>query len=143
MNIRLADPEDLLAIKEIASLLYIELPGFVWNTEDFIKKQIERGEYYVAENDGKISGIISFRERNGIMYIETLAVAKDVQARGVGSGLVDFAKRFAKENGYKILRTASFYEYGVRDYWIKQGFRLLDEPGEYSGHKFYRFELNL
>lgn len=143
MNIRHATLEDLKTIKETAGLLYIEMPDFVWNTEEFIKGQIERGEYYVAEDEGKVVGIVSLRERNGMMYIETLAVAKTVQSSGIGSKLVEFAKEFSRKNNFKIMRTTSFYEYGIKDYWVKQGFRLLDEPGEYSGHEFYRFELNL
>lgn len=140
MNIRQANLDDLAAIKEVADLLYIEMPDFVWNTEEFIKKQIERGEYFVAEENDKIVGIVSLRERNKMLYIETLAVAKDIQSSGIGKKLIDFAKQFAKENNFKILRTTSFYEYGIKDFYIKQDFRLLDEPGEYGGHKFYRLE---
>lgn len=143
MNIRQATLEDLKTIKETADLLYIEMPDFVWNTEEFIKGQIEKGEYYVAEDEGKVAGIVSLRERNGMMYIETLAVSKNVQSKGIGSKLVEFAKDFAGKNNFKIMRTTSFYEYGVKDFWLKQSFRLLDEPGEYGGHKFYRFETEL
>lgn len=149
MNIRQATLEDLKPIKETADLLYIEMPDFVWNTEEFIKDQIERGEYYVAlssealAKEEQIVGIVSLRERNRMLYIETLAVSKNTQSKGVGSKLVEFAKDFAGKNNFKTMRTTSFYEYGVKDYWLKQGFRLLDEPGEYAGHKFYRFETEL
>lgn len=143
MEIRKANLEDAAAIKIIADLLYLDIPGFDWNKEDFIKGQIERGEYYVGEDNGKIAGIISLRERNGMMYIETLAVAKDVQSAGIGSKLVKFAKEFARKNNFKIMRTTSFYEYGVKDFYIKHGFRLLDEPGEYGGHKFHRLDFEL
>lgn len=140
VQIRKARTEDLKRIVEIAKVLYLDIPDFVWTTEDYIKKQIEKGEYFVAEEDSKIIGITSLRGRNRMLYIETLAVAKDIQAKGVGSKLVAFAKQFARENGFKILRTTSFYEYGVKDFYIKNGFQLLDEPGQYSGHKFYRLE---
>ncbi len=143
MIIRLANYSDIKAIKKIADLLFVEMPDFIWNTEDFIKKQVEKGEYYVYEDEDRIIGIISLRERNGMLYIETLAVSKDIQSKGIGSKLVDFAKKFALENGFKIMRTTSFYEYGVKDFWIKHGFRLLDEAGEYGGHKFYRFQFDL
>ncbi|MEK7537191.1 MAG: GNAT family N-acetyltransferase [Patescibacteria group bacterium] len=143
MKLRLANSGDLKAVKEIAGLLYIDMPDFVWDTEEFIKKQIKRGEYYIGEENGKTAGMVSLRERNGMLYIETLAVVKDAQSSGIGSKLVEFAKKFAKDKGFKILRTTSFYEYGVKDFYIKQGFRLLDEPGEYNGHKFYRLEFKL
>lgn len=144
MEIRQANLKDIGNIKEIADSLYLDIPNFVWNTEDFIKKQVEKGEYYVFEDPtaggNRVLGIMSLRDRNGMMYIETLAVAKDIQSRGIGSKLVGFAKEFALKKGFNILRTTSFYEYGVKDFWLKQGFLLLDEPGEYSGHKFYRLE---
>lgn len=143
MNIKKAKLEDIAAIKSIANLLYLDISGFDWNKEDFIKSQIEKGEYYVAEENEKIIGITSLRDRNGRLYIETLAVAKDIQSSGLGKKLVEFAKQFARDNNFKILRTTSFYEYEVKDFWIKQGFRLLDEPGEYGGHKFYRFQFRL
>ena len=143
INIRLANQEDGGAIKKIADLLYLDIPEFNWNKDDFIKGQIKKGEYYVAEENGKIIGITSLRDRNSRLYIETLAVAKDIQSSGIGKKLVEFTKQFAKENNFKIMRTTSFYEYGVKDFWIKQGFKLLDEPGQYSGHEFYRLELKL
>ena len=143
INIRSASLKDVRAIKEIADLLYLDVSGFEWNKEDFIKKQIKKGEYYVGEENGKTVGVMSLRERNVMLYIETLAVAKDTQAKGVGSKLVEFARQFAREKNFKIMRTTSFYGYNVKDFWIKQGFRLLDEPGEYSGHKFYRLETEI
>lgn len=143
MKVRKATLEDIKTITEIAQILHLDIPDFVWTTEDFIRKQIERGEYYVTEQNGTAVGAMSLRERSSMFYIETLAVAKDIQSKGVGPKLVDFAKHFAKENGFKILRTTSFYEYGVKDFYIKHGFYLLDEPGEYGGHKFYRLEYKL
>ena len=143
MEIRKADSKDIAAIKKIADLLYLDILGFEWNKEDFIKGQIEKGEYYLAEENGIAVGAISLRDRNGMIYIETLVVAKDIQTRGIGRQLVEFAKQFARENNFKILRTTSFYEYGVKDFYIKQGFKLLDEAGEYGGHKFHRLEFVL
>lgn len=141
--IRKANLEDLAAIKNIADLLYLDIPGFNWNKEDFIKDQVEKGEYYIAEEGDKAVGAMSLRSRNNMLYIETLAVSKDIRSLGIGSGLVDFAKRFAREKGFIILRVTSFYEYGVKDFYLKHGFRLLPEPGEYGGHKFHRLEFEL
>lgn len=145
MDIRKADLGDVAAIKKIADLLFLDIPGFVWTTEDYIRKQIEKGEYFIAQENNKAVGVMSLRDRNKMLYIETLAVAKEAQSKGVGSRLVEFAKKFAKENNFEILRTTSFYEFDprVKDFWIKHGFRLLDEPGEYGGHKFYRLQFKL
>ncbi len=126
MEIYKANPEDAQKISEIVQILYLDIPDFVWTSIEFIKKQIERGEYYIAGENGKAVGAMSLRERNGMLYIETLAVVKDIQSKGVGSKLVEFTKQFARENNFKILRTTSFYEYGVKDFYINQGFLLLN-----------------
>lgn len=143
MDIRQAKLEDIEKISEIVQVLQLDIPEFVWTSREYVKKQVEKGEYFFGCEDGVPVGALSLRERNGILYIETLAVAKDAQLRGIGSKLVDFAKEFAKKKGFKKMRTTSFYEYGVKDYWLKQDFRLLEEPEEYGGHEFYRFELDL
>lgn len=143
MGIRKANFEDAKVIAGIVQALFLDIPDFVWTAEDYIGKQVERGEYFIAEENGKAVGVVSLRDRNRIMYIETLVVAKDAQSSGIGSKLVEFAKKFAEDKGFKILRATSFYEYGVKDFYIKNGFQLLDEPGEYSGHKFHRLEFKV
>ncbi len=143
MNIRRAELKDKKDILEIANLLYINIPDFVWNTEEFVERQIKDKGYYVAEKEGRIAGIISFRERNNKMHIETLAVANDSQSEGVGAELIEFAKKFTKEKGLFILRVYSFYEYKTVDFYLRQGFSLLMGPGRYNGHKYYRFEMRV
>jgi len=140
MEFRKAEERDLMAIKEVANLLYLDMPNFIWNTEGFINKQIAGGNYFVAEDKGKIVAGISFRNRKDRMYIESLVVAPDFQSNGVGKKLIEFAKNFAKGKGFKILRVCSFYEYKAVDFYVKQGFKKLKIPGIYNGHMYHRFE---
>ena len=144
MNFEKAKPEDKKDILEISNLLYIEsIPQFVWNTPEYITRQIESGEYFLAKDGQKTAGIISFRERWGKMYVETLAVTKEYQLNGIGALMLDFAKKIAKEKGFRTLNICSFYEYNALDFYLKNGFSLLRKPGKYNRHKFYRFEINL
>jgi len=143
MQLRKADFNDKQKILQLANLLYIEMPDFVWNTEVYIVRQIDRGEYFVAEEGGGIVGIISLRVRNGKMYIETLAVAPERQSDGLGTTLIEFAKHFAKEKGFGALCACAFFEYQNKDFYLKKGFSLLPWTGEYSGHQFHRFEIKL
>jgi N-acetylglutamate synthase-like GNAT family acetyltransferase len=144
MNLRKATQEDKKAILKLVGLLYIEgIPGFVWS-EEFVDRQIKSGEYYLAETDGgEAAGVISFRKRADRMYIETLAVDEKRRSEGIGTHLITFAKNFTKEKGLSTLRACSFIEYDKVDFYLKQGFALLDVLGNYGGHKFYRFHMEV
>jgi GNAT superfamily N-acetyltransferase len=140
MIIRKAELKDKKDILEIANLLYLDIPNFVWNTDEFVDRQIKNGEYFLAEEE-KIVGIISLRQRKNKIHIETLATTDDHQSGGIGTQLIRFAKEFAKEKGFGILRVYSFYEYKTVDFYLKQGFSLLRKPGIYNNHEYYRFEM--
>src|SRR5688572_7845890 len=101
MNLRKAELKDKHTIQEITNLLYLNMPDFVWNTVDFIEKQIQRGEYFVMSDNGTIAGVMSLRERKNGLHIETLVIRKEYQAKGFGSQFIEFAKNFAQERGIK------------------------------------------
>lgn len=144
MGIRKANQEDKKNILDIVGILYIDMPGFVWNKEEFVEKQIKKGEYFIAESDdGKTMGIVSFRQRGEKMYIETLVVAKEHQSQGVGRSLVEFAKEHTKKNDVHFLCACAFLEYDTAGFYLKQGFNLLEMLGSYGGHKYYRFQMEV
>jgi N-acetylglutamate synthase-like GNAT family acetyltransferase len=143
MNLKKAELKDKKDILEIANLLYLDIPNFIWNTEEFVDRQIRNGEYFLAEIEGQIVGIISFRRRENKMYIETLAITNDRQSKGMGRQLIEFAKKFTKKKGIDVLRACSFYEYKTVDFYLKRGFSLLEKPGIYENHKYYRFEMRI
>ncbi|KPJ71280.1 hypothetical protein AMJ50_02630 [Parcubacteria bacterium DG_74_3] len=143
MNLRKAEPKDKKNILEITNLLYLNIPDFVWNTERVVERQIQNGEYFLTEIGGKTVGAISFRQRKDKMYIETLVVTNDHQSEGVGTQLIEFAKKFTKEKRFNVLRACSFYEYKTVDFYLRQGFSLLEKPGIYNNHKYYRFEMRI
>lgn len=142
-NLRKAQREDKKDILKIISSLHLDMPGFIWDDEDFVEGQIKYGEYFVVEINGKLAGVASFRKKGNKMYIETLAVDKNYRMQGIGTKLVEFAKKFTKENNSDALCACSFYEYEIGDFYIKQGFSLLKKPGIYNNHKYYRFEIKL
>lgn len=143
MTIRKAEPKDKKDILEITNLLDFNIPDFVWNTDEFVDRQIKNGEYFLAETEEKTIGIISFRQRKNKLYIETLAIINGYQSNGVGTQLIEFAKKLTEEKGLNILCACSFYEYKIVDFYLKQGFSLLEKPGIYNNHKYYRFEMRM
>ena len=146
MNIRIRQAEllDKESILKIADLLFLNtVPEFVWNTDEFVARQINNQAYFVAEADGEIAGIMSFRQRRNKMYIETLAVAEKYRQNGISIELISFAKKYAKEKGFDILFICSFFEYNAVDYYKNQGFNLLKRESEYNGHKYHCFDMKL
>lgn len=139
IQLRKAQDADKHSIVDIIKALHLDIPNFVWNNLEFVQKQIQNGEYVVAEMEGKIAGIMSLRQRKKTIHIETLAVAGEHRLKKIGTQLVDFAKSFTKEKGLADLCACSFFEYKIGDFYTRQGFSLLPKPGEYHGRKYHIF----
>jgi len=143
MILRQAELKDIHGVLDIVSGLYLNIPQFVWIEEDFVKKQIENKEYFVMENEGKLIGVMSLRQRFNKMSIETLVVKKEFQTQGCGTKFIEFAKEFSKNKGFAILHAYSFSQYNIANFYLKKGFRMLNYPGFYKNHKYDCFELTL
>ncbi len=143
MSIRKAEPKDLSAIQHIANVLTLPITEFVWNSEDFIMRQVQNGEYFILEEHGEALGIISLRNLGKKIRIETLAIRDGFAANGYGRELLTFAKQYAKDQGFAVLQAYSFFEYNIKDFYLKHGFTLLDYTGNYKGHQYYCFEVAL
>lgn len=143
IKIRKAESIDLKDIAAVINMLRLDIKDFVWNTPEFLGKQIKNGEYFLAKKNGKTAGIISLHQRGKKMYIETLAVVSECRFQKIGTQLVDFAKNFTKERGLNNLFACSFFEYKIGNFYTNQGFLLLDKPGMYNGHKYHIFLTHL
>ncbi len=141
--IRQAKDNDKKHIMDIAGKLSLDMPGFVWGQEDFIMRQIQAGEYFVVEEKDVIVGILSLRQTGKNIRIETLAIRDGFTSNGFGTQLLTFAKQYAKEKGFSMLQAYSFYEYNIKDFYLKQNFTLLEYRGQYQGHPYYCFEVRV
>src|SRR3989344_5972953 len=141
MILRQAEQKDKKEILEFANDLYINIPHFIWNKEDFVVRQIENKEYFVIEDGGVLVGAMSLRQRVNKINIETLVVKKEFQSKGFGSKFIEFAKQFTKEKELNMLHAYSFTDYHAADFYLKKGFRVLDCVGYYQNHKYDCFEL--
>jgi ribosomal protein S18 acetylase RimI-like enzyme len=85
---------------------------------------------FVATIDGQSCGVVSFYPDKDYFtdhpraYVDNLAVAQDVEGKGVGRALLDYVERWAREHGYREVvldvfagnqRAITFYE--------RQGYR--------------------
>ena len=143
MDIREAKIEDKKSILDIVSLLHIDMPGFVWDQDDFVTNQIQNKEYFVLEDNNNIVAIMSLSKRKNKVSIDTLAVIKEYQNRGLGSKLIEFAKQFSLDNGYNTLHAYSFAEYNAVNFYLNKSFEYFNRMGEYNGHRYDCFKINL
>ena len=143
MLLRKAELKDKKEIIDIANLLYLDIHNFVWNNDNFITKQIDKGEYFLMEENGVVAGIMSLRQRKNGIHIETLAVKKKFQSKGLGTKFIEFAKEFSREKGFNILHAYSFSDYNIADFYLKKGFKMMDYNGYYNNHKYNCFELKI
>lgn len=134
---------DYRSISRIAQILFLDIPGFYWHTGEFTSKEIRCGNYFVAEEGGNIVGIMCLKDSIDSLEIETLAVSEKNKLSGIGRKLVEFAKELARRKNKKYLTVCSFYEYGVKDFYLRIGFSLLRRHGTMSGHKYYRFSMKI
>lgn len=86
-------------------------PDFFLDVDEVIpkerlKKLLETNSIYVAKINNKIVGyiIIDIKEKNNsliryrkLLTIDTLCIDKDFRGQGIGTKMLEFAKRFGKE----------------------------------------------
>lgn len=94
----------------------------VYPNSDLIAADIANSTLYVATIDRECCGIIVLNdnqspeynsvdwsyEGNRILVVHRLTVLPHWQRKGVASSLMDFAERFADENGYEAIRLDAF-----------------------------------
>ena len=139
MGIQQATIDDIQDIADVNEVLCLGLPEEHWNEFAWVAAHI--WDYFVARNGKGIVGAVCLKRREGFVEVEALAVAEEMQRRGMGSKLIEFARFIAKENGFNTLRVRAYEGHNSRDFYLKQGFTLEEEPFEVHGskvtHDFY------
>ncbi|MBU1934667.1 GNAT family N-acetyltransferase [Patescibacteria group bacterium] len=118
MEIIQATKEHISKISEINSVLDTEQYHF--SSPDSIERFIEKGQYFIAVENGEILGAISIRPIDGSYQIFTIATAKSNE--GIGSALVEFAINKCKEDGIKKLWCWSLIRYDAKGFYESMGF---------------------
>ena len=96
------------------------IPAQYWKSNfGLVKEMLSQAEVYVYENDKKIQGFIGL---NG-EYIEGIFVAAEMQSRGIGKILLDYAKDRKSKLLLKVYqkntRAVRFYQ--------REGFEIQSE----------------
>ena len=135
LSVREYSPSDLSQVREL--ILNAENFGepFLETEMLNIKKNtsLGLGKVFVATLTGRVIGYISLGKRVFALMIDSVIVARNHQRKGVGRKLVGKAKRYAKSQGFHVLRTdtGTFMEYAIK-FYLACGF----EPCGYVEHDF-------
>lgn len=112
MNIRIARPEDSLAIAEITAegLGYVRAPEII--SQNMIALDSNHDRLFVAEINGEVVGFIEPQVYEPVYWgklinILGLAVRKSHRGTGIGKALMEAAENWAKEIGAKGVRLNS------------------------------------
>ena len=121
-------------------------------TEEFgevgVREEIENRDEFVMVDNGQVVGALCLpMVREDIPknegYIEGLAVREDSHGEGIGRKLIEFAKRKSIQAKKSVLTVESFCLFDVRDFYLKCGFNLIPELGEFGGYDYYQFSMPL
>lgn len=141
-----ADFSDVADIVSLNKALSLSIPGFFWDTPEWIEQEVRKGNYYVVRDEGDTAvGAMCLRtylEKNAAV-IEAVAVRRDFQKSGIGSAFVCYAKERCLEQSLSELSVESFQSYGVQDFYQRCGFDLLPQTGTFHGHEYNKFTMSL
>ncbi|OLS38160.1 GNAT family N-acetyltransferase [Alkalihalophilus pseudofirmus] len=96
-------------------------------SEKLIADYVERGECFIAEESGEIIGVlVLLPTRPDTVELVNVAVCKDMQGRGIGRRLVEFAVDSAKKQGFKTIEVGTGNSsIGQIALYQKCGFRMI------------------
>jgi GNAT superfamily N-acetyltransferase len=82
---------------------------------DLPQERVERGDVFVAESDGRVSGFAAILVEHGHVELDGLFVEPDQWRQGIGAALVEAAVHEARRRGLALMVIASrqargFYE---------------------------------
>jgi GNAT superfamily N-acetyltransferase len=107
-RIRLATPADRPAIEAIVEAAYaIYVPRIgrrPMPMDDDYAARIAAGEAHVLEQDGAVLGVLVLEHEDDALLIDNVVVRQDMQGRGLGARLLDFAEAAARAAGHDRIR---------------------------------------
>ena len=139
MEIVKASEQDIDVILSLNQLLHVEAAEFKGNTRDFVKKEVANGNYFVVKDRGKVVAAACIAPRDEGVYLETLSVSETHQGKGIGSALIEHAKKVTTELGCDKLIVDTYRQYSADGFYAKCGFKKIPTMAEYKGKPYSRF----
>ncbi len=143
MDIVRASAQDIEVILSLNRLLNVEASEFKGNTCDFVKQEVDKGNYYVVKHRGNVVAAACISPRDEGVYLETIAISEAYQKKGIGSELIEHAKKVTKEHGCDKLLVDTFCQYSADAFYAKCGFKKVPTMAKYKGKPYHKFLMKL
>lgn len=150
MNIRKGKKEDAKEISNLIKRSILATHTEVYPKDEIdhkmsiysverVKEYMEKGEYFVAEEDGKIMGCVLAKEDD----MRSLYIDPKYMRKGLGTQLAQIAEDCIRNNGYDFVNIwASLVSV---DFYAKRGYEILGDIPDNQGrflHKEMRKSLS-
>jgi len=105
----------------------------------WIRDMIDFNIAYLLQYKGKSIGAVTAFKDRGSLAIETLAIAKHYQRKGIGSKTIHFMEQVAKKNKLRKVCVGSMCTYHARKFYEKMGFKVTGKFNNGDGD-YWEFE---
>ena len=143
MDIVQANDSHTEDIVRLNNQIHVDTPLFQGSSLLWVKEQVKSGNYFVMQENKDIYGAVCLLERDGKFHLETIAIEKNRQGKGLGKQFIYFAKTKAKENGFVSLYVDTYCEYNVDHFYEGCGFRKIPTFARFRGKPYHRFTADL
>lgn len=143
MRIERAEHVDIQNIIKLNTQIHVDTPLFQGSSPLWVDEQVKSGTYFVMRDKNHVCGALCLVEKEGKFQLETIAVEKSEQGKGIGKKFIDFALARAKEKGFSSLVVDTYCEYKVDSFYEHCGFRKTPTFAKYRGKPYHRFTINL
>ena len=131
VEVRIADPEDSIAIAEVLREAFgayrdeytDEAFAVVTSSPEEIAKRFDEGPQWVALLDAKVVGTVSVTVEDGDLYVRSMAVAPDAQGHGIGHKLLDVIDEYAAGTDFeRIFLYTTYFSERAKELYEKHGY---------------------
>lgn len=93
--------------------------------ESYLRATIRKGLCYLLKYDKKIAGVMTLAQYSKLIEIDTLAIKKKYQRKGIGREAIKVAINRAKKEKFDKLEVGSYFKYKARGFYEKNGFKMV------------------
>lgn len=151
ITIELAEQSDIRSISNMAHIIWPHAYGEIlsqdqidfmleksYTVEGLAESMVNGQFFYVLKEDGIAQGFIALRTLEDRLRIEKLYLMPDVQGKGFGKALIDFASEKTIIKGKGIVELNVNRNNPAYHFYLKQGFEVI----ETVDIPYYDFVLN-
>ena len=98
--------------------------------------RFDEGPQWVAVKEGEIVGTVSVTEKDGDLYVRSMAVRPDLRGNGIGHKLLEAIDEYARGTEHeRIFLYTTYFSAGAKELYEKHGYKWVRDttPEEWYG----------